>query len=566
LGNLVLPYWRSEERWRARALLVAIVALALGLVFINVQLNAWNRDFYNALDQRQFDLFTQLLIRFAVLAALYIAGAVLRLYLTQMLEMHWRTWLTRDYLSRWLHDRAYYRLELEGRGQDNPDQRIAVDLQLLTTGTLTLGLGLLSSVVTLASFVAILWSISGPLTFSLGATDLTIPGYMVWVAIVYALVGSGLAHLVGRPLIPLNFLQERYEADFRFGLVRLRENAEGVALYHGEDSERTGLLTRFENIRQNWWALMRYTKNLTSFTVGYAQIAIIFPILVAAPRYFAGAISLGELFQISQAFGQVQDSLSWFVENYGELASYRASVERLLTFQHALDETAHAAAEGGLDVTTNAVPELSAGPLELAIPSGEVILTSAGFVVEPADRILVSGPSGSGKSTLFRAIAGIWPFGKGQIHVPEHARVLFLPQKPYIPIGTLRAAVSYPGAAGTFDDSAIREALEAVRLGSTANRLDDTENWSLQLSGGEQQRLAVARVLLHRPDWLFLDEATGALDETTEREIYELIQKRLPNTAILSVAHRSALAAYHAKRFDLVPADCGRAELVISGE
>jgi vitamin B12/bleomycin/antimicrobial peptide transport system ATP-binding/permease protein len=298
----------------------------------------------------------------------------------------------------------------------------------------------------------------------------------------------------------------------------------------------------------------------------YAQIAVIFPILVAAPRYFAGAISLGELFQISQAFGQVQDSLSWFVENYGELASYRASVERLLTFQHALDETAHAAAEGGLDVTTNAVPELSAGPLELAIPSGEVILTSAGFVVEPADRILVSGPSGSGKSTLFRAIAGIWPFGKEQIHVPEHARVLFLPQKPYIPIGTLRAAVSYPGAAGTFDDSAIREALEAVRLGSIANRLDDTENWSLQLSGGEQQRLAVARVLLHRPNWLFLDEATGALDETTEREIYELIQKRLPNTAILSVAHRSALAAYHAKRFDLAPADCGRAELVISGE
>jgi vitamin B12/bleomycin/antimicrobial peptide transport system ATP-binding/permease protein len=268
LGNLVLPYWGSEERWRARALLVAIVSLALGLVFINVQLNAWNRDFYNALDQRQFDLFTQLLIRFAVLAALYIAGAVLRLYLTQMLEMHWRTWLTRDYLSRWLHDRAYYRLELEGRGQDNPDQRIAVDLQLLTTGTLTLGLGLLSSVVTLASFVAILWSISGPLTFSLGATGITIPGYMVWVAIVYAVVGSGLAHLVGRPLIPLNFLQERYEADFRFGLVRLRENAEGVALYHGEDSERTGLLTRFENIRQNWWALMRYTKNLTSFTVG----------------------------------------------------------------------------------------------------------------------------------------------------------------------------------------------------------------------------------------------------------------------------------------------------------
>src|SRR5215204_1095861 len=564
LIGLTVPYWRSDERWQARALLAVIVALALGLVFINVQLNMWNRDFYNALDQRDLEEFTQLLLRFAILATLYIAGAVLRLYLTQLLEMRWRTWLTREYLSRWLSNRSYYRLELESRGQDNPDQRIAVDLQLLTTGTLGLGLGLLSSVVTLVSFVAILWTISGPLTFSLGTAEITIPGYMVWVAIVYAVAGSVVAHFVGRPLIPLNFHQERYEADFRFGLVRLRENAEGVALYRGEQSETTGLLNQFENIRQNWWALMRYTKNLTIFTVGYSQVAIIFPILVAAPRYFAGAISLGELFQISSAFGQVQESLSWFVENYGRLASYRASVERLLTFQRALEDSERAAASSGIEVTTNGAPDLTAGPLELAIPSGEVILTAAGFVIEPADRVLVSGPSGSGKSTLFRAIAGIWPYGQGEIQLPKRARVLFLPQKPYIPIGTLREAVSYPAASGAFDDEAIREALGAVHLASLRNRLDDTERWAMQLSGGEQQRLAVARVLLHQPDWLFLDEATGALDEATERDIYELLQKRLPNTAMLSVAHRPALAAYHSKRFDLV-SNGGGAELVISG-
>jgi vitamin B12/bleomycin/antimicrobial peptide transport system ATP-binding/permease protein len=404
-------------------------------------------------------------------------GSVYKLYLTQMLEMRWRTWLTGRYLGAWLDKQVYYRLELQNRGTDNPDQRIAEDLRLFTTGTLGHSLGLLSAAVTLVSFVAILWTISGPLQFALGELEITIPGYMVWAAVLYAVVGSVLTHRVGRPLIGLNFQQERFEADFRFGLVRLRENAEGVALYRGEGPERAGLLDRFERIRANWWGLMHYTKRLTGFTVGYAQVAIVFPILVAAPRYFAGAITLGVLFQISNAFGQVQGALSWFVESYASLADWKASVDRLLTFDRALRETAaEAERDGGVRVVPDAAGKIRAEDVDLVLPNGRVVLSDAAFTIEPGDRVLLRGPTGSGKSTLFRAMAGIWPFGRGRIHVPEQARVLFLPQKPYIPIATLREAVSYPAAGGAFDDQEIRQVLRATRLDGFADRLDETQN------------------------------------------------------------------------------------------
>ena len=304
--SLAAPYWRSEERWRAGGLLAAIIALTLGLVYILVLITDWNRLFYNALEAKDFAAFQELLLRFCGLVTIYIAGAVAKLYLTQSLEINWRTWLTRRYVGDWLADRAYYRLELQGRETtDNPDQRIADDLRLFTAGALGLSLGLFSSVVTLVSFVAVLWSISGALTVPLGQTEIVIPGYMVWAAIGYAVIGSLLTHLVGRRLVGLNFQQERYEADFRFGLVRLRENAEGVALYRGEEAERLSLLGRFDRIRGNWRQLMRASVRLATFTTGYNQIAIIFPILVAAPQYFAGAITLGGLMQISSAFGRV---------------------------------------------------------------------------------------------------------------------------------------------------------------------------------------------------------------------------------------------------------------------
>jgi len=381
-------------------------------------------------------------------------------------------------------------------------------------------------------------------------------------ALVYAIVGTFLTHYVGRRLIGINFQQERFEADFRFSLVRLRENAEGVALYRGERSEEAHLRQRFGAIQTNWWELMRYTKRLTFFTVGYNQTAVIFPFLVSAPRFFAGELTIGVLLQISQAFGRVEDSLSWFINAYGRLADWKASVDRLITFhdvleRHRADATRADARTEGIRVGAHAEPTLRAEGLSLALPNGKTILPDAAFTVESGDHVLVSGPSGSGKSTLFRALAGIWPFGQGQVTLPEGASVLFLPQKPYIPIGTLRDAVAYPAAGSAFTDAAICEVLEAVRLDHLPARLDEAQNWSMQLSGGEQQRLAIARALLHHPDWLFLDEATSALDAATEQHVYGLLRERLAGTSIVSIAHRPGVDDFHDATIELTPSDAG---------
>jgi vitamin B12/bleomycin/antimicrobial peptide transport system ATP-binding/permease protein len=547
--TLIAPYWRSDQKKWAWTLIVTVVGLTLGLVYINVLLNDWNRQFYNALEQRDGSQFQSLILYFCVLAAIFIVAAVYRVYLTQLLEIKWRTWLTDRYTRRWLDNRAYYRLELQNRNTDNPDQRIAEDLRLFTTGTLSLSLGLLSSVVTLASFVVILWTISGPLSFAVGETEVTIPGYMVWAAVLYAIVGSVLTHVVARRLIPINFEQERREADFRFSLVRLRENAEGVALYRGENSEHRHLSGRFARIQANWAELMRYTKRLTFFQSGYGQVATIFPILVVAPRFFAGEITLGVLFQVANAFRQVENSLSWFVDNYARLADYKASVDRLLTFEDALERVALQEGAEGLVVEPAANGTLRAEGLDLTLPTGAAIL--AGGALAVGRGVLVKGPSGSGKSTLFRALAGIWPFGRGRVSVPESARVLFLPQKPYLPIGTLRDAVSYPATAGTFSDDQIRAVLDDAALGHLAPRLDEADNWSMQ------QRLAIARALLHRPDYLFLDESTSALDEATEERMYALLRERLPEAALVSIAHTPTTERFHERILELVPADGG---------
>jgi vitamin B12/bleomycin/antimicrobial peptide transport system ATP-binding/permease protein len=566
LWQLLYPYWRSEERRSAWLLLIANIVLTLAMVYMTVLFNQWYNLFYNTLqDKAQAEFFHQI-GRFCVLATIYIVIAVYRIYLNQMLQIRWRRWLTDRYLKDWLADRNYYRMQLKSdRGTDNPDQRIAEDFRLFVDESLSLGLGFLNAAVTLGSFIGILWSISGPLEIPLGGATYVIYGYMVWVAIGYAVVGTWLTHKIGKPLIPLNFNQQRYEADFRFNLVRFRENSEGVALYRGEEDELRGFRSRFMAVVDNWWAIMKRQKLLTFFTVGYNQAAVVFPFVVGAPRYFSGAIQLGGLVQISNAFGQVQGALSWFIGAYTDFAAWKATVDRLTGFRKAIFLTQEEGRTGaGPAVVAGTTEELELHNLELGLPSGRVLLSGIDASIEPGERVLIKGPSGSGKSTLFRAIAGIWPFGKGQVRQPREFRALFLPQRPYFPIGTLRQAVSYPAAAETFSDGQLRHALNAAGLGHFADRLDEQQNWAQQLSGGEQQRVAIARALLQKPAWLFLDEATSALDEPSQERVYQLLTESLKDATIISIAHRSALTDFHGKLLELKSEGDGRVQMIAS--
>jgi vitamin B12/bleomycin/antimicrobial peptide transport system ATP-binding/permease protein len=557
------PYWFSEDRWAARGLLLVVVALTLGIVYINVLLNQWNNTFYNALQNKDYAVFVHQLIRFSWLVGLYIVAAVYQLYLTQMLQIRWRRWLTEHYLHAWLTDGAYYRMQLVAGETDNPDQRIAEDVRLLISGSLDLAIGGMRAVVTLVSFVAILWGLSGALTLPLGRFSIILPGYMVWAALLYAIVGTWLTNRIGRPLVRLNFDQQRYEADFRFGLVRFRENTEGVALYHGEPDELRGFRERFGAVVRNWWGIMRQQKRLTGFTAGYAQAAIIFPFVVAAPRYFQGEIPLGGLIQTATAFGQVQHALSFIVSSYSDIAAWRAVVERLAGFEHAIEHVRlQAATNGVIRRADGEAARLAVEGMALDLPSGHPLLADVNLSLARGDTVLLWGPSGAGKSTLVRAIAGIWPFGCGEIRVPRDARVLFLPQKPYLPIGTLRDVVSYPMPAGGVDDATLREALDAVGLPELAWRLDEASHWALQLSPGEQQRIAFARALVQKPDWLFLDEATSAVDEATEARLYQLVRERLLGTTVFSVGHRGTLRPFHARQLVLQPNGSGPASIV----
>ena len=567
LWALLRPYWTSEERRSAWLLLIANIVLTLAMVYMTVLFNQWYNLFYNTLqDKAQAEFFHQI-GRFCVLAAIYIVIAVYRIYLNQMLQIRWRRWLTDCYLKDWLADRNYYRMQLKGDGTDNPDQRIAEDFRLFVENSLSLGLGFLNAAVTLASFIGILWSLSGPLEIPLGGATYIIYGYMVWVAIIYAIVGTWLTHKIGKPLIPLNFNQQKYEADFRFNLVRFRENSEGVALYRGEEDELRGFRSRFMAVVDNWWAIMQRQKLLTFFTVGYNQAAVVFPFVVGAPRYFSGAIQLGGLVQISNAFGQVQGALSWFIGAYTDFASWKATVDRLSGFRKAilLTQEESRAGAGPAVVSDATIDDLELRDLELGLPTGRALVSGINARIEPGERVLIKGPSGSGKSTLFRAIAGIWPFGTGQVRQPSEFHSLFLPQRPYFPIGTLRQAVSYPAAAETFNDAQLRDALAAAGLAHFADRLDEQQNWTQQLSGGEQQRVAIARALLQKPAWLFLDEATSAMDEPSQEHVYELLTERLNDATIISIAHRAALTDFHGKLWELKPEGDGRVRMIADG-
>ncbi|MBC7444920.1 MAG: ABC transporter ATP-binding protein/permease [Polaromonas sp.] len=565
---LSAPYFRSEEKWKARGLLAAIVALNLGAVYMLVLLNEWNRVFYDALQNKDAPVFWAQLARFTYLAFAFIIIAVYRFYLTQLLEVRWRAWMTTHYLQRWLADHAFYQLELArfaspaaaAGTSDNPDQRIQEDINLFTTYSISLSMGLLNAVVTLVSFVGILWSLSGAFAFTLAGASYSIPGFMVWMAVLYCAVGSVITHYIGRPQIRLNFQQQRVEADFRHHLVRVREYSESIALDKGESVERAQLDTRFAAVLANYLKLIKKQKNLVWFTNFFGQAAVVFPFIVAAPRFFSGAIQLGQLMQISSAFGRVQDSLSWLVDNYSALAAWRATTDRLTSFEDnisavALQGRGHAASNSiaSTEQTPGGAGLLALNNLSLRLPTGATLLSGVSLQAGPGESILLKGPSGSGKSTLFRALAGIWPFSTGQAQLPAGA--MFIPQRPYFPDGSLRNALAYPAPAAQYSDAALAQALQDALLPQLASRLDDEDAWGQKLSGGEQQRLAIARVLLKKPRWIFADEATSALDEAAEKTLYErlLASVQAAQGSLVSIAHRPAVAAFHSRLWELEP-------------
>ncbi|VWX58142.1 ABC transporter ATP-binding protein [Burkholderiales bacterium 8X] len=555
---LTLPYFRSNEKWKARGLLAAIVLLNLGTVYMLVQINEWNRVFYDALQNKDSVVFWQQVVRFTWLALIYIVIAVYKFYLTQILQLRWRVWMTDHYLDRWLAMKAFYRLELArysqagGDAPDNPDQRIQEDLNLFTTYTVTLSMGVFNALVTLVSFVGILWVLSGPIAFPLpaflGGGVWEIQGYMVWAAVLYCVVGSVITHYIGRPQVRLNFQQQLLEANFRHHMVRVREYSEAIALDQGEAVERRQLDVRFTAVMGNYLALIRNQKSLTWFSTFFAQAAIIFPLVVAAPRYFSGAIQLGQLMQINSAFGRVQDSLSWLVDNYMALAAWKATSDRLSGFE---DSLARQSAQPGQLAATRAGGGIDAQHLDVALPNGKLLVADSDLHVAGGDSVLVHGPSGSGKSSLFRSLAGIWPHARGQVSIP--ADTMFIPQRPYFPDGSLRDALAYPEPAGNYGDEALRTALVDAELPGLVDQLDREDAWGQKLSGGEQQRLAIARVMLKKPAWVLADEATSALDEETEGKLYQRLVDRVTEAGggIVSIAHRSTIAAHHARRWSL---------------
>jgi putative ATP-binding cassette transporter len=552
--RIAAPYFRSEDKLAGRTLLAAVIAIELSLVGIDVLLNQWNNRFYNALQERNWEGFVREIGIFSLLAACYIALAVYQLYLNQWLQIRWRRWLTSHYLGEWLQDANHYRMQLQGDAADNPDQRITDDVKLFVERTLDIGVGLLSAVVTLASFIVILWGLSAASPLTIFGREFTIPGYLVWGALIYAVFGTALTQWIGSPLVNLDFQQQRYEADFRFNLVRVRENSEQIALLQGESAERQRLSERFGRVVDNWYGIMQRTKRLTAFTASYSQAAVVFPYILVAPAYFADKIQLGGMMQTASAFSSVQKALSFFVTVYRSLAEWRAVVARLDGFEMAIGSAATLTkrADSIKVVSSPGSDKIELEQLLVRLPNGRPLVCADGFSIRSNERTLVTGPSGAGKSTLFRAIAGIWPFGRGSIAIPAKARLMMLPQRPYFPVGSLKAAIVYPAEASGFDTDRVRDGLIAVGLPQLASRLEEDAHWNRILSLGEQQRLGLARALLHAPQYLFLDEATASLDEASEARLYRLLGEKLPTTTVVSIGHRSTLEAFHQRHVVLI--------------
>jgi putative ATP-binding cassette transporter len=554
IWRLAVPYFRSEDRWPGRLLLALVIAIELAIVAINVLINQWNARFFNALQDRNWDSFVTEIQIFCGLAAIFVVLAVYQLYLNQWLQIRWRTWMTHNYTERWLRHSSHYRMQLLGDAADNPDQRIAEDINQFIERTLLVGVRLLGAIVTLFSFLAILWSLSEAAPLTLFGSPVHIPGYLVWAALIYSVGGTILTHWIGAPLAALFFNQQRYEADFRFNLVRVRENSEQVALLRGETAENSRLSERFGHVIRNFMQLMSRQKKVIFVQTIHAQAAVVLPFIIISPAYFSTSMPLGTLTQTASAFGSIQESLSFFVTVYRTIAEWAAIIQRLDGFNRSLDDAHAMQANSSIAVTQDAAATtIRLDGLGINRPDGKALVAPTGTEIPRGEHLLLTGPSGAGKSTLFRAVAGLWPFGQGRVVIPAGAHVMLLPQRPYFPVTTLANALSYPADAGAFDDATLSDALKSVGLPALSARLHEEAHWNRILSLGEQQRLGIARALLQRPDFLFLDEATASLDEASEEALYKLLHGRLAGSTIISIGHRSTLSAFHQHRMTLKP-------------
>jgi putative ATP-binding cassette transporter len=555
------PPFAARERAIAMAMVVVLVLLNQGQVGITVRLSFFNRDWFNAIQEKNAgEFWRQLFFVFTPWAFVYVTSVIIEFVLQSMLIIRWRRWLTEHYIERWLGAHTHYGMALAGGGADNPDQRIAEDVNRFISGAeegygvYSYSILLIATLSSLVSFAYVLWDLSG--NYPLPGTDIYIPGFLFWVVLLYAAVGTLVTHLIGRSLTGLYFDRQRREADFRFSLARMREYSEQIALLRGEPAERGSLIQRFAGIIMNYLAIVQKRKQLMAFTSTYGQLSPIIPYVITAPFYFAGRIPLGVMTQTASAFGRVESALTFFINYYTSLANFKSVLDRLTSFDYAID-----AARGQMSAAQIVAPaegaDIRLRELTLALPDGRRIVTVDDLTLAAGQSALLTGPSGSGKSTLFRAIAGVWPYASGEVLTPRGAKVMLAPQRPYIPMGALAQAIVYPGHVDDYSRAEMQEALRAARLAPFVERLDEENNWGQRLSGGEQQRVAIARALLAKPDWLFLDEATSALDEQLEEDIYAMLRERLPRTTIVSIGHRSTLHAFHDRHIVMEPAQGG---------